>query len=239
MPLAIDDSNMPDDIGLEAQFSKDPSTGSSSSRGPRIVSAGRRRVNDSSTVETTNTTSSEELRRRRAATLSMRKQEEFDSDKESHNDTYKSAVGGSTTGHWLHVESIITEASSSDRSSATPKSVSTGKWEMPSFRKLCNLTRENTKNIQKVIQKQTKEAVEQLARESTYAVVTFTSRQAAVAARSCLADGRGAGRWVTLKEMPIPPLADAAPGDLMTFRNWCRPVTLSINERQKNCRHYM
>ena len=169
----------------------------------------------------------------------MKKQEELDTDKESHNETFKSDVGGSISGHWLHVESIITEAASSDRSTNSSKSVGTGKWEMPSIKNLFRFTKANAESLKKLIQRQTKEAVDHLARESTYAVVTFTSRQAAVAARACLADGRGAGRWVAFKEMPIPPLADAAPGDLRNFRNWCRPVTLSINERQKNCRHYM
>lgn len=35
----------------------------------------------------------------------------------------------------------------------------------------------------------------------TYAVVTFTSRQAAIAARQCMADGSGLGRWEELEEV--------------------------------------
>lgn len=38
----------------------------------------------------------------------------------------------------------------------------------------------------------------------TYAVVTFTSRQAAIAARQCMADGSGLGRWEELDEVCIP-----------------------------------
>ena len=129
----------------------------------------------------------------------------------------------SSSAQWAQVETLITEARKN-----TP---STG-WHFPRFRWFVK----HTKNWAK---KQSQVAVNTLARESSYAVVTFTSRQAAVAARACLADGRGAGRWLTLKDIPIPPLADAAPFDFVTFRNCCRPVTLSINERQKNCRNYI
>jgi hypothetical protein len=75
-----------------------------------------------------------------------------------------------------------------------------------------------------------------LVRESTYAVVTFTSRQAACAARQCLADGRGLDRWMTFEEIPVPPLADAAPFALCPCRGCCRPVTISINDQQKSLR---
>lgn len=43
----------------------------------------------------------------------------------------------------------------------------------------------------------------------TYAVVTFTSRQAAVAARQCLADAGAINRWIEFEELPVSPLADA------------------------------
>ncbi|CAB9500392.1 DUF221 domain-containing protein [Seminavis robusta] len=83
------------------------------------------------------------------------------------------------------------------------------------------------------------EAVDIVAADSTYAVVTFTSRQAAVAARKVLADGRGSNRWMQLDTLPIPPLADAAACDPITCRGCCRPVTLSINDRQKTYRWYL
>lgn len=70
----------------------------------------------------------------------------------------------------------------------------------------------------------------------TYAVVTFTSRQAAIAARQCMADGSGLGRWEELDEIPIPPLADSVPCDFCLCRGCCRPVTLTINDSQKRCR---
>jgi hypothetical protein len=76
-------------------------------------------------------------------------------------------------------------------------------------------------------------------RDSTYAVVTFTSRQAAVAARHCLADSRGADRWVTVSEIPSPPLADAPVCNMSSFRGCVRPVTLSISDKQKILRHHL
>ena len=80
---------------------------------------------------------------------------------------------------------------------------------------------------------------DRLIRESTYAVVTFMSRQAAVAARQCLADGRGQNRWITSTAVPVPPLADAAPFNLFFCRGCCRPVALSIHQRQKVFRNYV
>ena len=84
----------------------------------------------------------------------------------------------------------------------------------------------------------TNAAVNDLARESTCAVVTFTSRQAAVAARHCIADGRGQSRWLTVDEIPVPPLADAAACDFITCRGCCRPVSLSIPKKQQMLRKY-
>lgn len=78
-----------------------------------------------------------------------------------------------------------------------------------------------------------------LIRESTYAVVTFMSRQAAVAARQCLADGRGQNRWQTSQKIPVPPLADAVPWNICFCRGCCRPVSLSIHQRQKVVRKYL
>lgn len=43
--------------------------------------------------------------------------------------------------------------------------------------------------------------------QHTYAVVTFTSRQAAIAARQCMVDGSGLGRWEEVEDLPVPPLA--------------------------------
>eukprot|EP00547_Thalassionema_nitzschioides_P003598 CAMPEP_0194208912 /NCGR_PEP_ID=MMETSP0156-20130528/7215_1 /TAXON_ID=33649 /ORGANISM="Thalassionema nitzschioides, Strain L26-B" /LENGTH=1137 /DNA_ID=CAMNT_0038935977 /DNA_START=263 /DNA_END=3676 /DNA_ORIENTATION=- len=78
-----------------------------------------------------------------------------------------------------------------------------------------------------------------MVRESSYAVVTFMSRQAAVAARQCLADGRGQGRWVTFSDIPVPPLADAVPYNIFFCRGCCRPVSLSIHSTQKRLRFHI
>ena len=75
--------------------------------------------------------------------------------------------------------------------------------------------------------------------ESTFAVVTFTSRQAAVAARHVLADSRGTDRWNAVSEMPSPPLADAPVFNYKSFRGCVRPVTVSINDRGKLIRHVL
>jgi hypothetical protein len=45
----------------------------------------------------------------------------------------------------------------------------------------------------------------------SYAVVTFATRQAAIIARQCLADGSARNRWKQVDHIPIYPLADAPP----------------------------
>ncbi|KAL7557538.1 hypothetical protein ACA910_019251 [Epithemia clementina (nom. ined.)] len=112
-----------------------------------------------------------------------------------------------------------------------------GIWRWPSFHDLLISAQSRAKAATQYITKQTE--VMDLSRESSYAVVTFTSRQAALAARHCLADARGGTeRWKTDEELPIPPLADAAAWDLCVCRNCCRPVAITIDSRQKNWRHY-
>lgn len=135
---------------------------------------------------------------------------------------------------WEQVEALVKETAkhsvrSSDR--LRPVRVPTGQWDWPSMSSLWGRA---TKGLVKI----SAEQVEEIARDSTYAIVTFTSRQAAVAARQCLSDGRGADRWVALKHLPIPPLADAAAFDFIVCRNCCRPLALSVNERQKQLRNY-
>jgi len=72
----------------------------------------------------------------------------------------------------------------------------------------------------------------------TYAVVTFSSRQAAIAARQCLADGSATNVWRQVDDIPIPPLADAPPRNIFFFRGCCRPVTLTINYKEKKLRRW-
>eukprot|EP00980_Cylindrotheca_fusiformis_P021063 scaffold8070_cov117-Cylindrotheca_fusiformis.AAC.11 len=70
--------------------------------------------------------------------------------------------------------------------------------------------------------------------EDTFAVVTFTSRQAAAAARQSLSSS-----GMEVNRLPIPPLADAGAFRIVPFRFFCRPVTVTINSLQKTFRLYM
>ncbi len=65
----------------------------------------------------------------------------------------------------------------------------------------------------------TKATVRNVIGESNFAGVTFKSRQAAIAARKCLANGRGYNRFRIIDEHPIPPLVDAAICDVVDFRD--------------------
>jgi len=118
----------------------------------------------------------------------------------------------------------------------------TGVWKMPTASSILKAAWDVFMGIFKVTwdfaRRKTNAAVDDLARESTCAVVTFTSRQAAVAARHCIADGRGQSRWLTVDEIPVPPLADAAACDFITCRGCCRPVSLSIPKKQQMLRKY-
>jgi hypothetical protein len=145
---------------------------------------------------------------------------------------------------WEQVQATTSSTAKSMMSSTSAKfptlNAISGIWKCPTlggfhgvFRKMHNAAMQSTTRVTK----QTKEAID-MSRESTYAVVTFTSRQGAVAARHCLADGRATDRWVTEDEIPIPPLADAAACHMCMCRNCCGPVTLTIDNRDKNWRHY-
>jgi len=86
------------------------------------------------------------------------------------------------------------------------------------------------------------ECADRLTRESSFAVVTFTSRQAAAAARNTLASASPSsplGQLFNLYDIPIPPLADAAPCTLFPCRYFCRPVTVGMSDMQKNFRFYL
>lgn len=157
---------------------------------------------------------------------------------------------------WAAVERIISDDTSiRDRDSSRRRErytiggkhkPTTGVWKMPTASSILKSAWEVFVGIFTVVFKvlweyvshKTNAAVNDLARESTCAVVTFTSRQAAVAARHCIADGRGQSRWLTVDEIPVPPLADAAACDFITCRGCCRPVSLSIPKKQQMIRKY-
>jgi hypothetical protein len=118
--------------------------------------------------------------------------------------------------------------------------LSTGTWELSSVTKLFGRAFTSLMQVLRWTSVQSNKAVvDVIAGDSTYGVVTFTSRQAAVAARKVLADGRASDRWIQIDTLPIPPLADAAPCDFLTCRGCCRPVTLTINDRSKKWRFYL
>jgi hypothetical protein len=154
----------------------------------------------------------------------------------------------SSSSLWRHVEAIVNEANkegsrvrskSLEVEASERSSIDTGEWHVPTLRTLKHQSRRIFTHVRDWALRRSTVAVDSIARESTVAVVTFTSRQAAVAARTCIADGRGQERWQTMREIPVPPLADAAACDVVACRNCCRPVTVSINNRQKSARKYM
>ena len=162
-------------------------------------------------------------------------------EEESHQDSEITSSHQLRDVRWQQVETLITENINSSRTSSNSRQrdVANGMWQWPSVGSLLRRTTKQVTKANEWAKTRSKEAVKGLARDSTYAVVTFTSRQAAVAARHCLSDGRGAERWMALDDLPIPPLADAAAWDLLACRNCCRPLALGVNERQKNFRNYL
>lgn len=160
----------------------------------------------------------------------------------------RQSVGGSYSAAdaWALVDAIALDSQADDALHSQPDAadegksrvISAGNWELSSLTGFVKMLLLGVKKFLRWTTAKSNEAVDLVAADATYAVVTFTSRQAAVAARKVLADGRGSTRWVQLDTLPIPPLADAAACDLLTCRGCCRPVTLSINDRQKKWRRY-
>lgn len=75
-----------------------------------------------------------------------------------------------------------------------------------------------------------------ITKSESYAVVTFTSRQAAIAARQCLGDGSGLDGWREVDKIPIPPLADSVPWNICDCRGCCRPVTVTLQPQERRFR---
>ena len=148
---------------------------------------------------------------------------------------------------WDQVNSILRKNTEyDDHRGGSPRNVQeieTGIWVKPTIKAFMAGVKYHILSTLKAVGKWTKgktdKATSTLARDSTYAVVTFSSRQAAVAARHCLADGRGVQKWLSLETLPVAPLADAAPCDIITCRGCCRPVTLNLNQNQLMIRRYI
>lgn len=149
----------------------------------------------------------------------------------------------STNEKWTQVIQVVKETSIGGKRNNANSYIDNGSWsgQVPTIGTLFESFLFSLKHIFKPLRwgLQTADLVDHLASESHYAVVTFTSRQAAVAARQCLADSRGSDRWVTVNEMPAPPLADAPVFSTSGTRGCVRPVTISINDKQKMIRHLL
>ena len=126
---------------------------------------------------------------------------------------------------------------------AEPKRLPSGRWKVPSWRLLLQkLVRKGKTANESVLKRAASTSgliLNHVVADATYAVVTFTSRQAAIAARQCLADGSGMDRWAEIEDLPIPPLADSPAWNLLWCRGMCRPVTLTLNDYQKRMRKYL
>ena len=210
---------------------------STSDEEDQSISAGDAYLENSSSVRRRlNTAQSETSVRRRTNTQSSSLAGGYTPSILSHENT--SATGD----QWDRVNSIMGgEKSPVKVDTERTNNIETGVWQKPSIKSmLAGLKSEIIASV-KAVGKWTKsksDPVSSLAKHSTYAVVTFSSRQAAVAARHCLGDGRGQLRWLSLETVPVPPLADAAPCDIITCRGCCRPVTLNINQNERMIRKY-
>jgi hypothetical protein len=122
------------------------------------------------------------------------------------------ASNARASSQWELVQSIVESANHKDGGTGSvTRSVNTGQWKIPASLNLFDWIKTQFYLWWDSAAHNTSKVVDAVARDSTYAIVTFTSRQAAVAARHCLADGRAVGRWTSAEEIPVPPLADAAP----------------------------
>ncbi|CAB9496980.1 CSC1-like protein [Seminavis robusta] len=146
-------------------------------------------------------------------------------------------VANETENLWEDVERIASESKNLHRGDAAIKyKVSHGKWALPTFGRGWRGLRKKVASLLVWTQDNSNEVTDVMARDTQYAAVTFTSRQAAIAARKCLADGRGAKRFRVLENIPVPPLADSAAFNICDCRGFTRPVTIGLNDHQKNWR---
>ena len=152
-----------------------------------------------------------------------------------------------SSNQWNQVNRILSTSDAEDHhessSSRNKREIKTGVWQKPSVKSFMAAVKSDILSSFRAVgrwtMRKTDPLTSKLAKDSTYAVVTFSSRQAAVAARHCLADGRGVQRWLSVETVPVSPLADAAPCDIITCRGCCRPVTLNLNHNQLMIRRYI
>ena len=148
-------------------------------------------------------------------------------------------------GHWQRAQSIVLttqHGSSGARENRRVRQIQDGRWNLPMigmFRRLCFTSHRLDRRVLKHAATISSQAVSTVVENPTYAVVTFTSRQAAIAARQCLADGRGSDRWKAIQDIPTAPLAESPPFNCWSGRGLMRPVTLAMNDQQKMARRYL
>lgn len=113
------------------------------------------------------------------------------------------------------------------------RKMNTGKWSNPFGKSGSSKDYTTREFLAKVIPSG---FLSRINKAESYAVVTFTSRQAAIAARQCLSDGSGLDGWREVDKIPIPPLADSVPWNICDCRGCCRPVTLTLPSQERRFR---
>jgi hypothetical protein len=194
----------------------------------------------------------------RSRTVSFGSNNEYDPENQSIRGTPRSIRRRKLTTDssklWEKVNSIVMLTASTPKAKnrsapATTRKIGDGKWRRPTISSLRNLflcgrnkLLQQSSHMQEKIKHAAHvsgELAKQVTSTQSYAVVTLTSRQAAIAARQCLSDGSGLNSWREVEDIPIPPLADAAPCTLCDCRGCCRPVTFTIQDWQKIARLYL
>jgi hypothetical protein len=145
---------------------------------------------------------------------------------------------------WQLASSIVMDLRSTRSVGRSPRQMDSGTWCFTPSRTWRKLFQSTSKIVEsnhalKRAASMSNGVFNRIIENPTYAVVTFTSRQAAIAARQCQADGCGLGGWKEVTDIPTPPLADAAPMNFWSNRGLMRPVTLTINDQRKMLRRFM
>jgi hypothetical protein len=138
--------------------------------------------------------------------------------------------------HWAEAERLLSteQHSPGQRGFRWHRALSKGNWFL-SLKTPSTVLKETSARAGKLTGRVASE-ISNIASTDSYAVVTFTSRQAAIAARQCLVDGSGIDRWREVAAIPIPPLADATPCNICDCRGCCRPVTVTLPQESKRWR---
>jgi hypothetical protein len=150
--------------------------------------------------------------------------------------TLQKTNGVNKESQWNQVERLV--QNDADAMGTSRRPVVTGVWESPTTFNFTSILTALLSRISRWTKSRTNFAVKDVIGASNFAVVTFTSRQAAIAARNCLADGRGYSRFYIINDLPTPPLADAATCDIADCRGCCRPVTVTHSSKLQFARKF-